>query len=44
MLGEWLKKNCLANNIWWALNPGSGDTGTSHLRPERHIDSPMDHT
>jgi hypothetical protein len=28
MLGEWLKKNCLANNIWWALNPGSGDTGT----------------
>lgn len=31
MLGEWLKKNCLANNIWWALNPGSGDTGTSDI-------------
>lgn len=27
LLGDWLKKKCMANNVWWALNPGSDDTG-----------------
>lgn len=27
MLGDWLKQKCMANNVWWALNPGSDDTG-----------------
>ncbi len=27
LLGDWLKQKCMANNVWWALNPGSDDTG-----------------
>ena len=27
MLSEFLKKNCMNNNFWWSLNPGSIDTG-----------------
>lgn len=26
-LGQWLQQNCMANNVWWSLNPGSEDTG-----------------
>jgi hypothetical protein len=26
-LAKWLVKNCMANNVWWAINPESSDTG-----------------
>ena len=26
-LGQWLVDNCMANNVWWAINPESSDTG-----------------
>lgn len=32
-LGEWLRQKCMANNVWWALNPGSDDTG-GLLKPD----------
>ena len=27
ILGEYLQERCIANNIWWSLNPESADTG-----------------
>jgi hypothetical protein len=37
-LAKWLVDNCMANNIWWAINPESGDTGAC-VRP--HIPLPL---
>lgn len=27
-LGKYLVENCIASNVWWAINPESTDTGT----------------
>lgn len=35
-LGQWLQQNCMANNIWWSLNPGSEDTG-KYRAPNRNM-------
>src|ERR1700676_1492364 len=32
--GEWMDDGEIAGRLWWALDPGHGATGTSHLLQE----------